>query len=110
MNFPLSRRVSDLQASDIRLMTRECERVVGINLGQGLGDLPVPAPVRNGAFKAIAANRNSYSQSEGIADLRRAIAAKLLRDNGLEVDPDREIIVTHGATGAFFAALTALLN
>lgn len=110
MNFPLSRRVSDLQASDIRLMTRECERVGGINLGQGLGDLPVPAPVRDGAFEAIQTNRNSYSQSEGIADLRRAIAAKLLRDNGFEADPEREIVVTHGATGAFFSALTALLN
>lgn len=45
-----------------------------------------------------------------IGELRRAIAAKLIRDNALDADPEREIVVTPGATGAFAAALTALFD
>ncbi|NJD07631.1 MAG: pyridoxal phosphate-dependent aminotransferase [Methylococcaceae bacterium] len=110
MTFQLSRRIAGLQPSDIRYMTRECERVGGINLGQGLGDLPPPDAVKHAAIAAILDNRNSYASSEGIRPLREAIAAKLERDNGLTVDPDSEIVVTAGTTGAFAATLTALLN
>ncbi|HEY9127255.1 MAG TPA: pyridoxal phosphate-dependent aminotransferase, partial [Acidobacteriaceae bacterium] len=42
--------------------------------------------------------------------LRQAIAAKVRWFNGIEVDPDREVLVTSGATGGFHAALMALLN
>jgi aminotransferase len=91
-------------------MTRECERLGGINLGQGLGDLPAPDAVKEGAINAIRDNLSTYTLSEGIPALRQAIAQKLRRDNRLEADPDREIVVTGGTTGAFAATLTALLN
>jgi aminotransferase len=96
--------------SEIRNMTRECERVGGINLGQGLGDLPTPPLVRDGAIEAIHDRRSTYSFPEGIVELREAIAEKLARDNGITADPRREIVVTVGATGAFAAALVGLLN
>ncbi len=51
MSFPVSRRIENLHPSDIRLMTKACERVGGINLGQGLGDLPAPALVRDAAIQ-----------------------------------------------------------
>ena len=110
MNLPLSRRIVDLQPSDIRLMTRECERLGGINLGQGLGDLPTPPLVADAAIKAIREGLNTYTPSEGIRPLRLAIAAKLKRDNGLDVDAEKEIVVSGGTTGAFASTLTALLN
>ncbi len=110
MTLSLSRRIAGLQISDIRLMTRECQRVGGINLGQGLGDLPVPPTVREGVIRAIRDNHNTYALPEGIAELRRAIAVKLSRDNGIHADPEGEIVVTHGTTGAFAATLTALFN
>jgi aminotransferase len=110
MNFPVAHRIADLQPSDIRLMTRECERIRGINLGQGLGDLPTPPIVRDGAIKAIQDGWNKYTPSEGVEPLRRAIAEKLKRDNGLFIDPDSEIVISNGTTGAFAATLTALLN
>lgn len=110
MTFPVANRIAKLQASDIRLMTRECERVGGINLGQGLGDLPAPELVRDGAIQAIRDGQNTYTASEGVPPLRRAIAAKLQRDNGLTVDPDSQIVISGGTTGAFAATLTALLN
>lgn len=110
MNFPIANRIADLRPSDIRLMTKECERLGGINLGQGLGDLPTPPLVRDGAIKAILEGRNTYTPSEGVTPLRLAIAEKLKRDNGLDVDPEKEIIISSGTTGAFAATLTSLLN
>jgi aminotransferase len=107
---PTSRRLQGLVQSDIRRMTRECERVGGINLGQGICDLPTPPLVREGAIAAIRENRSTYSFPEGDLGLRQAIARKLERQNGLPADPGTEIVVTVGATGAFAAAVHALLD
>src|SRR5690554_7482890 len=93
-------RITNLQQSPIRAMTQACERVNGINLGQGLGDLPPPAPVRQGAISAIEQNISTYTPSQGLPELRRAIARKLSRDNGIQTDPETGIVVTNGATGA----------
>jgi aminotransferase len=106
----IARRVQDLAQSDIRRMTRECEQVDGINLGQGICDLPTPPPVRDGAIAAIRENRSTYSFAEGARELREAIARKLAQDNGLRADPISEICVTVGASGAYTAAIHALLD
>nr|WP_137938671.1 pyridoxal phosphate-dependent aminotransferase [Chitinivorax sp. B] len=110
MTLHTAQRIARLQQSDIRAMTRACERLGGINLGQGLGDLPAPLAVKQGAIQAIEANAATYTASEGIPELRVAIARKLARDNGIHADPAAEIVVTVGATGAFAATLQALLN
>jgi aminotransferase len=96
--------------SEIRAMTMECDRIGGVNLAQGVCDTEVPAPVLEGALKAIHDGHNIYTRLDGIARLRTAIAAKVLRDNGMVVDPDTEILVTSGATGGLHAAAMALLN
>src|SRR5206468_5710294 len=97
----IARRLQGFTQSDIRRMTRECERVGGINLGQGICDLPTPPLVREGAIAAIRANRSTYSFPEGDLGLRQAIARKLESHNSLRADPRTEIVVTVGATGAF---------
>ena len=51
-----------------------------------------------------------YPDQRGELKLREAIAAKLLRDNGLQYDPATEILVTTGGTFGIYAALTAMLN
>lgn len=91
-------------------MTRECERVGGINLGQGICDLPTPPLVRDGAIEAIRARKSTYSYAEGAEELRVAIARKLAERNGISADPQTEIVVTAGATGAFACAIHALLD
>ena len=106
----IAKRLSALSQSDIRRMTRECERVGGINLGQGICDLPTPELVREGAIRAIRENKSTYSFAEGTRELREAIARKLLRDNGLQADPASEICVTVGASGAYSCAIHALLD
>ena len=96
--------------SEIRAMSMECDRIGGVNLAQGICDTEVPAVVSEAAIAAIQAGHNIYTRLDGIARLRQAIAGKMRRFNGVEVDPDREVLVTSGATGGFHAAAMALLN
>lgn len=96
--------------SEIRSMSVECDRVGGINLAQGICDTDLPASVADQAIEAIRTGQNIYTRLDGIAPLRQAIAAKLLRHNKITADPDSEILVTSGATGALYATSLALLN
>lgn len=96
--------------SEIRAMSVECDRIGGINLAQGICDTDVPDVVAQAAIQAILQGKNIYTRLDGIADLRQAIAAKLARHNRLIVDPEQEVLVTAGATGAFHATAMALLN
>ena len=96
--------------STIRTMSVECEKVGGVNLAQGVCDTEVPEIVRQAAEAAIEAGYNQYTRADGIARLREAVAAKLLRQNGITADPETEIVVTSGVTGGFDSACRALLN
>ena len=106
----LSRKAAGITQSEIRIMSVECERARGINLAQGICDTEVPEPVQRAAIEAIRSRHNSYTRLDGLADLRRAIARKMRDYNGVEADPEREIVVTAGSTGAFYSACLALLN
>ena len=96
--------------SEIRSMTVECDAVGGVNLAQGVCDTPLPAVVEEAAIKAIRDGHNIYTRMDGIAVLRQAIAEKFERHNGLVVDPDKEVLVTSGATGAMSSACLALFD
>lgn len=106
----LSRRCEIIERSEIRNMSVECDRVGGINLSQGVCDMPVPEPVKKAAQKAIDDGLNTYTRHDGIAELRSAIASKMAAHNGIEADPETEIVVSAGATGAFYCACMALLD
>ena len=91
-------------------MSVECDRVGGINLAQGVCDTDLPPFVADAAIRAIQQGHNIYTRLDGIESLRQAIGAKLERYNGISADPDSEVLVTSGATGALYAASLALLN
>ncbi|MFO0607090.1 MAG: aminotransferase class I/II-fold pyridoxal phosphate-dependent enzyme [Polyangiales bacterium] len=106
----IGNRLANAAVSDIRAMTRACDAVGGINLGQGVCDLPTPAPVAAAAHAAIDAGKATYAPPEGVPALRQAVAARLAKDYGLAVDAMSEVVVTLGATGGFAAACLALLD
>ena len=110
MSLSISERASRTVQSEIRVMSIECEKVKGINLAQGVCDTEVPESVREGAKRAIDSGINSYTRADGLAEIRQAIAGKMRRSNGIECDPETEIIVSAGSTGSFYAACLALLN
>ncbi len=96
--------------SEIRAMSVACDAVGGVNLAQGVCDTEVPPVVMDAAQRAMREGHNIYTRLDGIARLRRAIAAKVETTTGLVVDAEREVLVTSGATGALHAAVQALLN
>jgi aminotransferase len=106
----LSRRAARIAKAEIRNMTVECERVGGINLAQGVCDLPVPPPVAAGAEAAIRGGENAYTRHDGIARLRRAVAGKMQAYNRITADPETEVVVSAGSTGALYCAVYALLD
>src|SRR5262249_40748041 len=110
MPLSLSQRAARTVQSEIRVMTLECDKIQGVNLAQGVCDTEVPTPVREGAQRAIDAGTNSYTRAEGLAPIRRAIAAKMRRVNGLACDPETEVVGHSGSTGAFYSSCLALLN
>lgn len=91
-------------------MTLECARVGGLNMAQGICDTQVPEQVQRAAARAIEAGRNVYSRFDGTEELRQELARKMKAHNGLEFDPEGEILVTSGATAAFYVAALALLD
>jgi aminotransferase len=106
----LNRKAASIVPSEIRIMSVECEKVKGVNLAQGICDTEVPLPVRRGAEAAIEGGNNAYVRLDGIAKLRAAIARKMHAYNRIAADPDSEVLVTSGSTGAFYAACMALLE
>lgn len=110
MGLKLSKRHEWVLQSEIRNMSIECDRMGGINLSQGVCDLKVPAEVAQGAKRAIDNGINAYTRYDGLAELRQAIAAKTIKFNGLDVDPESEIVVSGGTTGALYCACLALLD
>ena len=106
----LSRRMTDLAQSEIRAMTQACAEAKGLNMAQGVCDTPVPSVVLEGAERAIRDGYNVYTRFDGLPYLRQAIAEKLERYNRMKADPETDITVSAGATGAFHSACAALLN
>jgi len=106
----INQRLANLGHSEIRAMTQACIAAKGLNMAQGVCDTPAPPLVLAKASEAILAGRNVYSRFDGLAELRQALAMKLARDNGIQADPETDITVSAGATGAFHSACSALLN
>lgn len=106
-----SRRAHLDQGNLLRSLTLVINGVPGgINLGQGVCDLDTPAPLRDGAIACIdGGDRQLYTPYAGLPDLRAAIAKKLQRHNGLPYEA-RNVAVTTGSSGAFFAAGMTLVE
>ncbi len=80
-----------------------------ISFGVGEPDFSTPGYISDAAVEAIRAGHTKYTPSSGLIELRRAICAKLSRDNGLEYEPS-EIIVSNGAKHSIFNVCFALVD
>jgi N-succinyldiaminopimelate aminotransferase len=85
-------------------------RTGSVNLGQGFPDTDGPDSVLEAAVDALRSGRNQYAPGTGVPELRRAIAEHQRRWYDMAIDPDREVLVTTGATEALAAAFLALIN
>ena len=81
-----------------------------VNLSQGFPDQDGPEEIRARAAEAIIRGPNQYVPSTGIPELRQAVARKMKRFYGVQVDADHEVTVTSGATEGLCATLLAILE
>jgi N-succinyldiaminopimelate aminotransferase len=106
----LSPRLAGLGTTIFAEMSALATATGAINLGQGFPDEDGPIEVADAAIEAIRSGQNQYPPGPGIEPLRRAIADHQARFWGIAVDPDREVLVTAGATEAIAATLLALCD
>jgi aspartate/methionine/tyrosine aminotransferase len=109
-NMRTAHRTHTFTESVIREMTRVANRYGAINLAQGFPDFAAPEPIKDAAVAAIRADINQYAITWGAPRLRAALAEKYQRLYGMEVDGEREIVVTCGATEAMASAMLALVD
>jgi len=107
----LVKRISESATAKTKEMAEEIEKhgVKVVNLGIGEPDFDTPEPIRKAAYDALASGCTHYTPSQGIPELREAIAEKLKRENRIEAPPDN-IIVTPGSKQAVYEAILTLVE
>lgn len=107
----VSSKVAKVELPSIRKMMKlatEFENV--IQLVGGEPDFDTPEHIREAVKKALDDGYTHYTPTEGMFELREVISEKLSRENGIDADPESEIIVTLGAQAALFATMQATIN
>ncbi len=107
--FELIRQSATVALNDRIVAARAAGKQV-IPLHVGDPDFATPQPILDVATSALQAGLTHYGPSTGTPELRQAAALKLARDNGLEYDPESEILVTHGGIHAYYLAMQSILN
>jgi aminotransferase len=96
---------------DIRAITRLVPP--SGNLVQGQSELPIDPQLAREAAAVIAASQNHYGGSEGDENLRRVVAEKIKKYNGIELDVDAkpfQLMITNGGTGALIGIAQSFLR
>lgn len=114
MNIQLSHRGKAIKPSPTLTVSALAKKMQSegkdvINFGVGEPDFNTPDYIKEAAKKAIDDNFTRYTPSEGILELRQAIAAKLKRDNGLDYSPS-DILVSPGAKASIINVLMAVCD
>ncbi|MDF2968069.1 MAG: aminotransferase class [Nocardioidaceae bacterium] len=105
-----AQRVTGLGTTIFAEMSELAQSTGSVNLGQGFPDTDGPAEVIEQAVHALRTGHNQYAPGRGVAPLRQAVADHQRARYGIELDPEREVLVTTGATEAIAAALLGLVD
>src|ERR1700676_4723838 len=92
------------------IMSQRAADLGAVNLGQGFPDYDIDPRLGDLVHQAMRQGYNQYAPMTGMSVLREAIATKLDRSYGVQVDPDLELTVTLGATEAIFSSVLALVG
>jgi N-succinyldiaminopimelate aminotransferase len=101
---------SALPTTIFETMSRLAREHAAVNLGQGFPDDPGPEDVRRKAAEAVVGGWNQYPPMMGLPELRQATAAHFRHWQGLDLNPESEVMVTSGATEAIAGALMAIVS
>jgi len=103
-------RLDGFQESVIREMTRLANQHDSINLAQGFPDFDPPAALIAALEKSARGPFHQYSITWGSTRFRQALAAKIGRCTGLDIDPERHLVTTCGSTEAMMVAMMTACN
>jgi aspartate aminotransferase/aminotransferase len=106
----LAARVSRIDSSGIRKifdLARSLKNPINLSIGQP--DFDVAPQVKAAAIEAINAGRNTYTQTQGIPELRAQVAKDELSFTGRTYGAD-DVMITSGVSGGLFLALLALVD
>lgn len=110
----LSESLGRIQPSQTIAVTQKARELKAagrdvIGLGAGEPDFDTPDNIKEAAIAAIRRGETKYTAVEGIPELRKAVAAKFKRENGLDYAPS-QIFVAAGGKAIIYNALMATLN
>lgn len=107
----MNHEIAAIQPSDILAFNAEIANIPGIvRLTLGEPDFNTPEHVKQAAIESIEADESHYAPSNGTLALRTAAAEFLATKYDVHYDPASEVIITAGATGGIYTALTSILN
>lgn len=106
----LSVRTADFTDSVIRRMTRISNKYGAVNLSQGFPDFDPPNEILKRLSEVSNEDFHQYSITWGAQNFREALATKQKAFMGIDIDPDREIVVTCGSTEAMMAAMMSVVD
>ena len=92
----------------VKELKREGHEVISLSAGEP--DFVTPEHIRTYAKRALDGGYTFYPDSAGLMELREAIAEKLRRENQVEADPKKGIVVTVGGKEAIYAAMMATID
>jgi methionine aminotransferase len=92
------------------VMSRKARQAGAINLSQGFPSFDTPPDLIERVHHYMREGYNQYSPMPGVPELRQALAGKMHRLYGAQIDPEEEITVTAGATQGVYTALSAVVD
>jgi aspartate aminotransferase len=110
----ISKRAQDVPPSATIAVTARAKQLKAqgidvVGFGAGEPDFDTPDYIKQAAIKAITEGKTKYTAAAGIPEVRKAIADKLERENGLKYSPD-QIILNMGGKHSVYEAMQAVLD
>ena len=106
----LSKRTKTFTDSVIRRMTRIANEYDAINLSQGFPDFDSPKEILNRLEQVAHEDYNQYAITWGAQNFRDALAKKQSKYMNLDLDSNKNIVVTCGSTEAMMAAMMSVCD
>jgi len=114
MSVRISDRVSAMSPSitlaiDSKAKAMQADGIDVVNFGAGEPDFDTPEAIKNAAIKALHEGKTKYCPASGLLALKKALALKFEKDNGLKYTPS-QISINVGGKHALYNATTSIIN
>jgi aminotransferase len=107
----VSSKVKGVELSGIRVIFDLAAKIPDVvRLEAGEPDFKTPRHICEAAERAMREGKTHYTTSRGIPELRKAISEKAKKENGIDADPEEEIVVTAGASCAVYLSIHTVIE